>query len=87
LLDRMQPYLYAINLNGMKLGGPQILTLGQGDDDGKVLQAIQNSGYQGPIGILNHQEHVDAEVALRENLSGLERLTSTVAPREDILPH
>lgn len=77
LLTRMQPYLYALNLNGMKQDGPKILPIGQGDDDGKLLQTIKNGGYRGPVGILNHQEQADAEAALRENLAGMERLSST----------
>src|SRR5215218_6724742 len=51
-LATMKPYLLCVNLNGMKKGGPLILPVGEGDDDLKLLRAIQGSGYQGPIGIL-----------------------------------
>lgn len=74
LLNRMRPYLYALNLNGMNASGAKILAIGQGDDDQKILQTIKDSGYRGRLGILNHQENVDAEVGLKENLEGLERL-------------
>lgn len=75
LLKMMKPHLLAINLNGMKVGGPKILPIGQGDRDRQVIQAIVDSGYQGRIGILGHREELDAEEALRLNLDGLAALT------------
>jgi sugar phosphate isomerase/epimerase len=74
LLERMKPHLLCLNLNGMKKGGPKILAVGQGDGDLAILQAIRASGYAGPIGVLNHREEMDAEVALRENVEGLKSL-------------
>jgi sugar phosphate isomerase/epimerase len=76
LLARMKLYLLCVNLNGMKKSGPMILPVGQGDDDLKLLRTIRDSGYQGPIGILNHQEEVDAEQGLKQNIDGLEKLIS-----------
>jgi hypothetical protein len=58
----------------MRKGGPKILPLGSGDDDLNLLRAVRDSGYRGPVGILNHREEVDAEQGLRENLDGLHRL-------------
>jgi sugar phosphate isomerase/epimerase len=59
VLKKMLPYLWCLNLNGMKQG-TEILPLGQGEDDLGVLKAIVQSGYRGPIGILNHRD-IDAE--------------------------
>ena len=74
LLDRMKPYLLALNLNGMDPGGDQqgmkILPLGAGKLDLQLLRTIRASGWRGPIGILNHTDH-DAEARLRDNLDGL----------------
>lgn len=79
LLRTMLPYLHALNLNGMvKDGdkvGKKILPLGQGDWDLKLLQIIRDSGYRGPIGILNHTGE-DAETRLQLNLAGLDRLVA-----------
>ena len=74
LMRKMKPYLLCVNLNGMKKGGPKILPVGQGDDDLSLLRAIRDSGYAGPVGILNHREEIDAEQGLKENLDGLEKL-------------
>ena len=77
LLQQMKPHLLALNLNGMvrdgeKLG-KKIVPLGQGDLDLKLLRTIRDSGWRGPIGILNHTDE-DAEARLQENLNGLDRL-------------
>lgn len=74
LLRLMRPHLLALNLNGMVRGGERkgmkILPLGAGDLDLSLLKTIRDSGYAGPIGILNHTDH-DAEARLRDNLDGL----------------
>lgn len=79
LLDRMKPYLLALNLNGMTRGGDRagkkILPLGEGELDLHLLGLIARSGWRGPVGILNHTDE-DAEVRLRRNLEGLERLVA-----------
>ena len=72
--QQMLPYLTCVNLNGMTVGGPKILPLGQGNEDLRMLKMIRDSGYHGPIGILDHRPEVDAEVSLRQNLDGLKKL-------------
>ena len=76
LLYKMLPYLSAININGMKVGGPMILPLGEGDRELEMLKSIVKSGYQGPIGILGHTEGEDIKPVLERNLRGLKKLTS-----------
>lgn len=77
LLAKMKPYLLAVNLNGMTKGGDKtnkkILPLGQGDLDLQLLKTIRDSGYTGPIGILNHTDE-DAQARLADNIEGLEWL-------------
>jgi sugar phosphate isomerase/epimerase len=77
LLAKMKPYLLALNLNGMTKDGDKvgkkILPIGEGELDEPLLKAIRDSGYAGPIGILNHTDE-DAETRLRANLDGLDRL-------------
>jgi sugar phosphate isomerase/epimerase len=79
LLQKMLPHLWCINLNGMtKQGdaqGQQILPLGEGDFDLRLLKAIVDSGYRGRIGILGHTQD-DAEDRLKDNLEGLEWLVT-----------
>jgi sugar phosphate isomerase/epimerase len=74
LLELMKPHLLALNLNGMTAGGDKagnkILPLGQGELDVTLLKAIRDSGWVGPVGILNHTDH-DAEARLLDNLDGL----------------
>ena len=81
LLAKIKPYLLAINLNGMVKNGDRtgrkILPLGQGDLDLTLIKAILASGWQGPIGILNHTDE-DAEARLKDNLEGLQWLVAQV---------
>lgn len=82
LLKRMSPHLLALNLNGMvkdgEKAGRKILPLGAGDLDVKLLKAIADSGYKGPVGILGHTND-DAEDRLRDNLDGLDWLRPQLA--------
>lgn len=77
LLQAMKPYLAALNLNGMTKdgdkNGKKIVPLGQGELDLGLLKIIRESGWRGPIGILNHTDE-DAEARLRDNLDGLDWL-------------
>ena len=75
LLKMMQPHLLCLNLNGMRKGGPKILPLGQGDHELKMLKTVQDSGYDGPLGILDHRDELDAELSLKQNIDGLRKLT------------
>lgn len=74
VLEAMKPHLLCLNLNGMDIDGEakgrKILPLGIGTQDVKVLRQIRASGYNGPIGILNHTTE-DAEGRLLDNLDGL----------------
>lgn len=80
----MQPHLLAINLNGMVRGGDQtgkkIIPLGTGDEELRMLQTLNASGWRGPVGILGHTDE-DAEVKLRKELAGLDRLVPLLAQR------
>jgi hypothetical protein len=79
LLAQMKPHLLALCLNGMdpdgEKNGRQILPIGAGKLDLHLLHIIRDSDWRGPIGILNHTS-LDAEARLRDNLEGLDWLTT-----------
>ncbi len=81
ILQEIKPYLLAINLNGMKRNGDRegakILPIGEGELDVQVIQTIGQSGYQGPIGILNHTDK-DAKARLEDNLAGLSWIVAQI---------
>jgi sugar phosphate isomerase/epimerase len=83
LLAAMKPHLIAINLNGMvrngDRAGKKIIPLGTGDQELAMIQALQDSGWRGPVGILGHTDE-DAEVKLRKELAGLEALVPKLKP-------
>lgn len=78
LFKQMQPHLFALNINGMASGGDKegkkILTLGDGTEELAMLKVVKASGWQGPVGILDHRPETDSEETLRGNLAGLEKL-------------
>jgi hypothetical protein len=77
LWKRIQPYLIALNINGMVKNGEQIgkmiLPVGSGDEELAMLRVVRDSGWYGPVGILNHTDD-DAEPRLKGNLEGLAKL-------------
>jgi sugar phosphate isomerase/epimerase len=89
LLQKMLPHLICLNLNGMDVHGDQhgrkILPIGAGTEDVQVLQTILQSGYRGPIGILNHTGE-DAEQRLLDNLDGLAWIHSRIQGQTSATP-
>lgn len=85
VLEKMQPYLIAVNLNGMRTDGDRlghkILPIGEGDRDTEILKIILRSPYRGPIGILNHTGE-DAKARLEDNLEGLSWTVNKVLNKE-----
>lgn len=85
---RMQPHLLALNLNGMVRNGDalgkKIIPLGTGDEELGLLRIVQASGWRGDVGLIGHTDE-DAELKLRKELDGLERLAPQLegaAPRQ-----
>jgi hypothetical protein len=83
LFGRMQPHLLCVNLNGMvKDGdkrGQKILHLAEGDEELAMLKVIRDSGWFGPIGIIDHRPETDSEETLRNNLRGLDLLVKKLS--------
>ena len=71
LVDEMLPYLWTVNLNGMRAEGPKILPIGEGNLEKEMLSTFVGKGYSGPYGILGHVEEEDVEIVLKRNLEGL----------------
>ena len=78
LLDQMLPYLSAVNLNGMRVEGPKILPIGEGEREAQMIAELLQAGYDGPIGILGHVEDEDVALVLQRNLDGLAMITSSL---------
>ena len=50
-----------------------------GDQGLRLLRAIRDGGWRGPVGVLDHRGETDSEVTLRANLVGLDRLRQQLA--------
>ena len=73
-ITKLLPYLWCVNLNGMKAEGPKIITIGQGDLEKDMILELINLGYKGPFGILGHVKGGDPEFILESNAMGLAEL-------------
>ncbi len=82
LLSQMLPYLRTVNLNGMRVAGPKILTIGEGDEEASMLKTLKDSGYNGLIGIICHIETEDAKVVLERNLNGLKSILVAMGEKD-----
>lgn len=74
MVDTMLPYLWYVNLSGLRKEGPKILTIGEGDYEKEMIQLLLEKGYTGDFGILGHVEDKDVEMVLRANLNGLRKM-------------
>ncbi|HMQ89829.1 MAG TPA: AP endonuclease [Flavilitoribacter sp.] len=74
LVTVMLPYLWSVNLNGVKREGPEIMTIGTGDYEKGMISLLLEKGYTGDFGVLGHVEDRDVEEVLKANLEGLERI-------------
>jgi hypothetical protein len=71
MLDTMRPWLWTVNLNGMKHDGPKIMDIGAGDHEAGMMRTLKASGFNGTIGILGHTEDEDVREPLTRNLDGM----------------
>jgi sugar phosphate isomerase/epimerase len=74
IIRKMKPYLWVVNLNGMKKEGPKILPLGSGSEEKEMIDKFLEADYTGPWGILGHVEEADVKTILEANLKGLRTL-------------
>jgi sugar phosphate isomerase/epimerase len=71
---KIKPYLLAINLTGLQGGYPaKVVPVGHGNIEFKMMKLIEESGYNGPIGIINEDFAEDAKEGLQLNLQGLRK--------------
>ena len=75
LFKRMQPYLLAVNLNGMKADTtqyPGVRYIGSDESELAMIRVVEASGWRGPVGIIHERGNLDAAEGLKGNLRGLE---------------
>jgi sugar phosphate isomerase/epimerase len=82
LLSEMLPYLRTVNINGMRIEGPKILPIGEGDEEESMLRTLKDSGFTGSVGILGHIETEDVKVVLKRNLDGLRSMLKSLGEEE-----
>jgi len=76
VVKMIKPYLSYVNLNGMIKNGPEILPIGKGDYEYKMIKNLLDEGYTGPWGILGHIKTEDVQKVLIRNIEGLKLINS-----------
>ena len=84
---RMLPMVFCVNLNAMvdreivneKTLENKILTIGEGKYERQMIQTLIDSGYSGPIGVIDHRDDLDSKVALHDNIVALEKMLDTIS--------
>ena len=74
ILQKIYPFLWCVNLNGMKKGGPKIIPIGEGNLEKEMINLLLNLDYKGPFGILGHVKNKDVALTLKKNLNGIQAL-------------
>jgi sugar phosphate isomerase/epimerase len=75
LFKRIQPYLIAVNLNGMRADTtqyPGVRYIGSDESELAMIRVVEASGWRGPVGIIHERGNLDAAEGLKGNLQGLE---------------
>lgn len=72
---KILPHLLCINLTGLISTYPAtVVPIGTGDMEKGLIQEIKESGYDGPIGIINEDFAKDAKIGLQMNINGLRHI-------------
>ena len=72
---RIQPYLFAVNLNGMRADTseyPGVRFVGTDESEVAMMRVVKESGWHGPVGIIHERGSMDAAEGLSHNLRGVE---------------
>ena len=75
LFKRIQPYLIAVNLNGMKADTtqyPGVRYIGSDESELAMIRVVEASGWRGPVGVIHERGNLDAAEGIKRNLEGLE---------------
>jgi hypothetical protein len=75
---KIQPYLTALNLAGLRKGSQEIYPIGEGGSETEMIRIIWRSTYRGPIGLINENTDPDAEAGLKKNLDGLQKVLKNI---------
>jgi sugar phosphate isomerase/epimerase len=75
LFKRIQPYLLAVNLNGMRADTTQysgVRFIGSDESELEMIRVVASSGWRGPVGVIHERGNMDAAEGIKRNMEGLE---------------
>jgi sugar phosphate isomerase/epimerase len=83
LLPLIKPHLMAVTVMSL-VKGPRakVVPLGQGNAEQEMMRLVKESGYNGPVSIINEDTAPDAEEGLRINMNGLQQILRALGDTE-----
>lgn len=80
---KILPHLLCINLTGLIIPYPAtVVPIGTGNLEMKLIKKIHQSGYRGPIGIINENFAADAKIGLQMNMNGLNKILKIIGDQK-----
>ncbi len=74
-MPKIKPYLMTVNIAGIRGEDRKgFYDVGDGDVEGGMIRILLNNGYDGPVGIINHDENRDAREGLLKQMRGLDHV-------------
>ncbi len=82
---KILPYLYSINLTGLKGDNPaEVVKIGEGTIEEKMMGIILKSSYSGSIGIINENVAPDAADGLKIDMEGIKKVLKKLGDKEGL---
>jgi len=82
---KILPYLYSINLTGLKGDNPaEVVLIGEGTIEEKMMGIILHSSYTGSIGIINENVAPDAADGLKIDMEGIKKVLKNLGDKEGL---
>jgi len=82
---KILPYLYSINLTGLKGGNPaEVVLIGEGTIEEKMMGIILHSSYKGSIGIINENVAPDAADGLKMDMEGIKKILKNLDDKKGL---
>ena len=79
---KIQPHLLSLNLAGLHKGdsgeSAKVVPIGEGNAEQEMIRLVKDSGYDGPVGIINEETAPDARDGLTMNMEGLQKVLALI---------
>ncbi|MGX5819290.1 sugar phosphate isomerase/epimerase family protein [Chitinophaga lutea] len=80
---KILPHLHALNITGLiDADSAVVVPVGKGNLEAGLMRYVRESGYRGPIGIINESFAPDAADGLRMNIEGIKKILPQIGDKK-----